>query len=357
MGWCYVILYSSWKGNGKEKVVLMRFSKKLAAIGLAALMAAGAALGCGSSQDASKGAGGADKKYLIGVVQLVEHNALDAANRGFVDGLKARGFEEGKNVEYDQQNAQADQSNLQNIAQRFVSGKVDIILAIATPAAQTVANATKEIPILGTAITDYEGAKLVASNEKPGGNITGTSDMNPIKEQVDLLTRICPEAKTIGVIYCSSEVNSEVQVEKMMEYALSKGLRVEVATISTVNDIQQAAQSLVGKVDVFYEPTDNVIASAMPTLVAITDPAKKPVICGEENMVKAGGLATYGIDYYKLGVQTGEMAADVLEGKKKPADMPIESAKDLKLTINKKNAEALGITLSDDVLNGAEIVE
>ena len=327
---------------------------KLLSLGVATVFAAGVFAGCGGSQQAGSSSG---KTYKIGVVQLVEHNALDAANKGFVDGLKERGYEQGKNVEFDQQNAQADQSNLQNIAQRFVSGKMDLICAIATPAAQTVANATKDIPIVGTAITDYVGAKLAASNEKPGGNITGTSDMNPIKEQIDLLLKIKPEAKTIGTIYCSSEVNSEVQIKAMQEYAESKGLTVKVATISTVNDLQQAAQSLVGSVDAFYEPTDNIVASAMPTLVAITDPAKIPVICAEPNMVKAGGLATYGIDYYKLGVQTGHMAADILEGKSKPADMGIEMAKDLKVTVNKADAARLGLTLPEDVLKDADIVE
>ena len=327
---------------------------KLLSLGVATVFAAGVFAGCGGSQQAGSSSG---KTYKIGVVQLVEHNALDAANKGFVDGLKERGYEQGKNVEFDQQNAQADQSNLQNIAQRFVSGKMDLICAIATPAAQTVANATKDIPIVGTAITDYVGAKLAASNEKPGGNITGTSDMNPIKKQIDLLLKIKPEAKTIGTIYCSSEVNSEVQIKAMQEYAESKGLTVKVATISTVNDLQQAAQSLVGSVDAFYEPTDNIVASAMPTLVAITDPAKIPVICAEPNMVKAGGLATYGIDYYKLGVQTGHMAADILEGKSKPADMSIEMAKDLKVTVNKADAARLGLTLPEDVLKDADIVE
>jgi len=331
----------------------MKLSRKakVLALGIATMLAAGAMAGCGSEQSAG------NKTYKIGVVQLVEHSALDAANKGFVDGLKERGFEEGKNVIFDQQNAQADQSNLQNIAQRFVSGKMDLICAIATPAAQTIANATKDIPILGTAITDYVGAKLVSNNDRPGTNVSGTSDMNPIKEQIDLLIKICPNAKTIGTIYCSSEVNSEVQVKAMKDYAESKGLTVKIATISTVNDIQQAAQSLAGEVDAFYVPTDNILASAMPNLVAITDAAKKPVFCGEPNMVKAGGLATYGIDYYKLGVQTGHMAADVLEGKAKPAEMPIQTAQDLTVVINKKNAAALGITLPADVLNGAEVVE
>ena len=321
----------------------------------AAMLSASLIAGCGGGGE--KKAEDGKKMYKIGIVQLVEHNALDAANKGFVDGLKKRGYEEGKNIEIDRQNAQADQSNLANISQRFISNKSNLICAIATPAAQTVANATKDIPIVGTAITDYVSAKLVKSNEKPGGNVTGTSDMNPVKEQIDLLMKLCPNAKTVGVIYCSSEVNSEVQVKAMKAYAETKGLKVETATISTVNDIQQAAQSLIGKVDAFYAPTDNVLASAMPTLLSVTDPAKKPVICGEENMVKAGGLATYGIDYYKLGLQTGDMGADILDGKKKPADMPIQTAKDLKASVNKKNADALGIKIPDDVMKSAEVIQ
>ena len=171
------------------------------------------------------------------------------------------------------------------------------------------------------------------------------------------MLKICPTVKTIGVIYCSSEVNSEVQAKAIAEYVESRGLKVRTATISTVNDIQQAANSLVGDVDAFFEPTDNVMASAVPTLLAITNPAKKPVFCSEDNWVKAGALATYGIDYYKLGVQTGDMAADILEGKKKPADMPIETARDLTLVINKSNAEKLGLTIPEDVLKDATLVD
>ena len=330
----------------------MVFSKKMkmAALGMAALFSFGLLGGCGSNNQASSG------QKTVGIVQLVEHDALDAANKGFRDALKERGYEEGKNLKIDNQNAQADQSNLQNIGQRFVSNHVDLIYAIATPAAQTVANLTKDIPIVGSAITDYVGAKLVKSNDSPGGNVTGTSDMNPIKDQVDLLIKLCPNAKTIGCVYTSSEVNSEIQFKAMKEYAESKGLKVEAATISNVNDIQQAAQSLVGKVDAFYLPTDNVIASSMPTLISVTEAAKKPVICGESNMVKAGGLATYGVDYYELGRQSGFMAADILDGKSKPADMKIEFAKVLKAVVNKTNADKLGITIPADVLKDAEVL-
>ncbi|MBQ1855995.1 MAG: ABC transporter substrate-binding protein [Anaerovibrio sp.] len=330
----------------------MVFSKKMkmAALGMAALFSFGLLGGCGSNNQASSG------QKTVGIVQLVEHDALDAANKGFRDALKERGYEEGKNLKIDNQNAQADQSNLQNIGQRFVSNHVDLIYAIATPAAQTVANLTKDIPIVGSAITDYVGAKLVKSNDAPGGNVTGTRDMNPIKDQVDLLIKLCPNAKTIGCVYTSSEVNSEIQFKAMKEYAESKGLKVEAATISNVNDIQQAAQSLVGKVDAFYLPTDNVIASSMPTLISVTEAAKKPVICGESNMVKAGGLATYGVDYYELGRQSGFMAADILDGKSKPADMKIEFAKVLKAVVNKTNADKLGITIPADVLKDAEVL-
>ena len=230
---------------------------KALALGLTALAVTGALFGCGSEKSAKQ------KNVKIGIVQLVEHNALDAANKGFVDGLASKGYKEGENVEFDRQNAQADQSNLQNIAQRFVNNKVDLICAIATPAAQAVANLTKDIPITATAVTDYEQAKLVASNDAPKGNVTGTTDMNPVKEQIDLLLKLVPNAKTIGTVYCSSEVNSETQVKMMKAYAESKGLTVVEATVSTVNDIQQAAQSLVGRVDAIYEPTDNIIASAM----------------------------------------------------------------------------------------------
>lgn len=324
---------------------------KALALCMAAALSLAALSGCGSEKSAEK------KVVKVGIVQLVEHNALDAANKGFVDGLAKRGYKEGENIEFDRQNAQADQSNLQNIAQRFVNNKVDLICAIATPAAQAAANLTKDIPIVATAVTDYQQAKLVASNEAPKGNVTGTTDMNPIKEQVDLLLKLVPNAKTIGTVYCSSEVNSETQVKLMKEYAQSKGLTVVEATVSTVNDIQQATQSLVGKVDAIYEPTDNIIASAMPTLATITNPAKIPVICGEPNMVKAGGLATYGVDYYQLGLQTGEMAADILSGKTKPADMPIQALKEMKLTINETNAKLLGITIPADMLSSADLVQ
>lgn len=329
-------------------------SKKMKALaaGVMLTLAMGILGGCGSDKKEAK-----DQKVNVGIVQLVEHSALDAANKGFVDGLAQKGFKEGQNIEFDRQNAQADQSNLQNIAHRFVNNKVDLVCAIATPAAQTMANVSSDIPIVATAVTDYQAAKLAKSNEKPGGNVTGTTDMNPVGEQLELLVKIVPEIKTVGLIYCSSEVNSQLQAEMLKKAAEAKGINVKEATVSTVNDIQQAARSLVGDVQAIYVPTDNVLASAMPTLAIITQEAKLPVVCGEGGMVRAGGLATLGIDYYKLGVQTGEMAADILSGKAKPAEMPIQSQKDFTVIINKKYADAIGITIPEDILKNAQISE
>ena len=326
---------------------------KALAAGLMLTLALGV-LGCGGDKkEAPKKA----EKVNVGIVQLVEHAALDAANKGFVEGLASKGYKEGQNIAYDRQNAQADQSNLQNIAHRFVNNKVNLICAIATPAAQTVANVTSDIPIVATAVTDYKTAKLVKDNAKPGTNVTGTTDMNPVEQQLDLLLKLVPNAKSVGTIYCSSEVNSQLQIEILKKAAAAKGVTVKEATVSNVNDIQQAARSLVGKVQAIYVPTDNVLASAMPTLVSVTEEAKLPVICGEGGMVKAGGLATLGVDYYKLGFQAGEMAADILSGKSKPADMAIQAQKEFKAMVNLKEAEKIGLKVPEDVLKGAELVK
>lgn len=330
-------------------------SKKLKALtaGVMLTLAMGLISGCGGEKkEAAK-----DAKVTVGIVQLVEHQALDAANKGFVDGMAAKGYKEGENVTYDRQNAQADQSNLQNIAHRFVNNKVNLICAIATPAAQTVANVTSDIPIVATAVTDYVEAKLIKDAAKPGTNVTGTTDMNPVAEQLDLLLKIVPNAKSIGTVYCSSEVNSQLQVALLKKAAAAKGIEVKEATVSSVNDIQQAARSLVGDVQAIYVPTDNVLASSMPTLVSVTQEAKLPVICGEGGMVRAGGTATLGVDYYKLGLQTGEMAADILSGKSKPADMPIQAQKDFTVIVNETAAKNIGLTLPADVVKGAEVVK
>ncbi|HHY81228.1 MAG TPA: ABC transporter substrate-binding protein [Clostridiales bacterium] len=292
---------------------------------------------------------GGSKKISIGIIQYAEHVALDAARDGFIDALKDNGYIDGENITIDLQNAQADQSNLSTISDRFVSNKVDLILAIATPAAQSIAGKTTEIPILGTAITDYEEARLVESNEAPGGNVSGTTDMNPIKEQIDLLVKLVPDAKTVGVVYTSGEVNSVVQAAIAKEVIENLGLKYVEVTVNNTNDVQQAVQSIVQQCDALYIPTDNVLASSMPTVYGVTVESKTPVICGEVGMVTKGGLATLGINYYDLGYQTGEMAVKILKGEAKTAAMPIQSAKEFDYAINGTVAEEIGITIPDDL--------
>ncbi|MHC1771513.1 MAG: ABC transporter substrate binding protein [Flexilinea sp.] len=297
-----------------------------------------------------------DTLIKIGVLQLVEHSALDAAYAGFVDGLKEAGYEDGVNIQIDYQNAQGDQANLMTISDRFVKNKVDMILAIATPAAQAVASATTDIPILVTAVTDLVGARLVESNEVPGTNVSGTNDAAPIDKQLALMMELFPETKTLGIIYNSSEVNSEIQAQQVETLAKELGLEVEKGTITSVNDIEQVASSLAGKVDVIYVPTDNTIASAMPNLAKVAEEKKIPVICGEPGMVAAGGLATIGIDYYKLGFQTGGMAARVLNGEAEPATMPVESLENVDVVLNQDVADAIGYEFPASVLERATTI-
>ena len=324
------------------------------AVALTGSAIVGGLTGCGKEEAASQGG-----KTLIpiGIVQLVEHEALDAAHRGIVDALAERGYKEGVNVTIDRQNAQADQSNLQNIAARFVSNDSKILFAIATPAAQTLAAATKTTPIVATAVTNFEVAKLVASNEKPGGNVTGVSDINPVAEQFQLLMKFAPDAKAIGTIFNSSEINSTYQIELLKKAASAAGVEVVEASVSSVNDIQQAVASLKGKVGGIYLPTDNIIASAVPVLMKSVFEAGIPTVAGEGGMVRAGVLASIAVDYYTLGKMTGAMGADILDGKKKPADMPIQSQKAEKVLVNLKTAETMGIKIPEDILKTAETVK
>lgn len=326
--------------------------KRMIAVALGAILAVGVLAGCGGEK--KEAGAGKDKIPQVGVLQLVQHGALDATNKGFVDGLASKGYKEGTNIKFDQQNAQGDQSNLKTISQRFVNNKVDLIFAIATPAAQIVANETKTIPIVGAAISDYKVAKLVKSNEKPGGNVTGTTDYSSPKKPIDVALTLLPKAKTVGALYTSSEINAQLQVDEMKAYAAEKGLKVVEATVSNVNDIQQAVQSLIGKVDFIYCPTDNTIASAMANVAKITTEAKLPVIVGDETMVKNGGTAGTSVNYYKLGFQAGEMAADILAGKSKPADMPIRAQEDVNVVLNKEAIQAMGIVIPEALLKAAK---
>ena len=224
----------------------------------------------------------------------------------------------------------------------------DLILAIATPAAQAVAGATSDIPVLITAVTDPAASDLVESNEVPGGNITGTSDLTPVKEQISLLKKILPDAKTVGVLYCTAESNSEIQAKMAKEAIEAAGMTAVDYTVSSSNEIQTVVTSMVGKVDAIYAPTDNTIAAGMTTVAMIANENKIPTICGEEGMVKAGGLATYGIDYYELGYLTGKQAVKILTEGADVSKMPIEylPLEKCKLSVNEETAKTLGIDLS-----------
>lgn len=314
--------------------------KRVVAAMAAAVMAMSALTGCG--------AGGKDT-VKIGVIQLTEHVALDASYQGFVDGLAEAGYVDGENIVIDFNNAQGDQSNCTTIAQKLVNDKSDLILAIATPAAQACAAQTSDIPILITAVTDPASSGLVASNEAPGGNVTGTSDLTPVAEQMKLLTQLLPEAKTVGILYCSSEDNSIFQADIAKEEAEKLGLSWIEATVSNTNEIVSVVESLVSKVDVIYSPTDNMMAEGMAAVTSVATQNGVPCIVGEEGMVENGGLATYGLDYYNLGKQTAAMAVSVIKGEKKPADMPIEYLTECTLAINEDTAKALGIEIPADL--------
>lgn len=306
-------------------------------------------------------AAGEKKTFKIGVVQLVEHAALDNAYQGFADSLAQYGKENGIEFDIDLQNAQNDQSNCNTISSKFVNDKVDLIFAIATPAAQSAANAAKEaqIPVLFTAVTDPLDAQLVADYDAPGGHVTGSSDLTPVSVQIKLAKELVPELKSIGVLYASSESNSKVQLEMAQKAAEELGLEVVPASVSNANEVQSVVQNvLAGKVQAIYAPTDNTIANAMPTVSSIANEYKIPIITGEEGMVVNGGLATIGINYYDLGVKTADLALDILIDGKKPAELPVAYVEEDSYTYcyNSKTLETLGLTLGDDFLAKAEDV-
>lgn len=287
----------------------------------------------------------------IGVLQLIEHNALDSAYKGFVDGLKEAGYEDGKNIIIDYQNAQGEQANCITIGQKFINDKSDLILAIATPAAQAIANMTKDIPILITAVTDPADSKLVADNNAPGGNVTGTSDLTPVEAQIELLKEIIPNVKTVGLLYCSSEQNSVFQINIAKKKLDAMGIKYIDIAISNLNEIQQVIQNVIGKVEAIYTPTDNMIANGMATVALMTEPAKLPVICGEGGMTMLGGTVTYGINYYELGKLTSTQAVSILKGDKKTSEMPIEYLQKFDLVVNTNMIESIGLTIPESLYN------
>lgn len=291
----------------------------------------------------------ADKKkdvFRIGISQFITHQSLDATREGFVDELAKQGYVEGKNIEIDLQNAQGEQRNLKTISQQLAESS-DVVLAIATPSAQSLANTTQTTPVIFSAVTDPVSAKLVESREHPGSNVTGTSDQSSdaISTQINLIKKVLPKAKTIGILYTQSEPNSVVQKDEAKRLLEEKGFTVVEKTILDSNNVKAAAESLMAEVDMVFVPTDNIISSTMETVKQVSIKHKVPVFGGSTEMIAVGGLYNYGTNYEELGRQTARMLIRVLKGEK-PENIAVEVPEKLELHTNKEMADALGIDIS-----------
>ena len=291
----------------------------------------------------------ADKKkdvFRIGISQFITHQSLDATREGFVDELAKQGYVEGKNIEIDLQNAQGEQRNLKTISQQLAESS-DVVLAIATPSAQSLANTTQTTPVIFSAVTDPVSAKLVESREHPGGNVTGTSDQSSdaISIQINLIKKVLPKAKTIGILYTQSEPNSVVQKDEAKRLLEEKGFTVVEKTILDSNNVKAAAESLMAEVDMVFVPTDNIISSTMETVKQVSIKHKVPVFGGSTEMIAVGGLYNYGTNYEELGRQTARMLIRVLKGEK-PENIAVELPEKLEFHTNKEMADALGIDIS-----------
>ena len=291
----------------------------------------------------------ADKKkdvFRIGISQFITHQSLDATREGFVDELAKQGYVEGENIEIDFQNAQGEQRNLKTISQQLAESS-DVVLAIATPSAQSLANTTQMTPVIFSAVTDPVSAKLVESREHPGGNATGTSDQSSdaISTQINLIKKVLPKAKTIGILYTQSEPNSVVQKDEAKRLLEEKGFTVVEKTILDSNNVKAAAESLMTEVDMVFVPTDNIISSTMETVKQVSIKHKVPVFGGSTEMVAVGGLYNYGTDYEELGRQTARMLVRILKGEK-PENIAVELPEKLELHTNQEMAAALGIDIS-----------
>ncbi len=315
------------------------FSKWVLFLGLMIIGSVLAA--CGNGEGASQSAEG-NEPINIGILLSAEHGSLTAAQDGFIEELEANGFIDGENININILNSQGSSGNLHDMAVQLASDS-DLLLGISTASAQSLATATEETPILFTATTDPEGAGLVESMEAPGGNITGTSDMVPYEEQIELLTSIAPASERIGIIFNSSEPNSEIQADFASQAIEESGREAVIQTVANTNEVQQSAENLMKEVEAIYIPTDNTLSSAAATVGELAVENQIPIVAGSIEHTAQGGLATYGIDYTSLGRQTGQMAVDILENGTKPADIPVETADELELFVNEEMAEALEI--------------
>ncbi|MBY5023193.1 ABC transporter substrate-binding protein [Streptococcus suis] len=302
-----------------------------------------------SSQSASS------EKVKIGVLQFVTHDSLDEIYKGIKAGLEEGGYSTTDNLEIDFMNAEADQSQVQTMSKKLVDNGNELLIGIATPAAQGLANATTELPIIMGAVTDPVGANLVSDLKNPGGNITGVSDQTSVADAVSLIKEITPDAKTIGVLYSSNEDNSKIQVAEFKAAAEEAGYTVLEYAVASSNELASTVEVATSKTDVLFTPVDNTVASAFSTVVSVANKTKTPIFTSVEDMVEGGGIASVTLSQYDLGVATGKMAAKILDGAN-PGDTPVQIFNEGTIVVNQKVAKELGITLSDDVINQASKV-
>lgn len=295
-------------------------------------------LGCGDST-----------KIRIGVMQIVEHESLDSARQGFVDELKNLGYDSERNVSLDVQVAGGEVANCVSIAQKFLNDRKDIVLAISTPCTLAMANVTRDIPILATAITDFEGLGVIRSLDRPGTNVTGVSDLAPIDKIIELIPRLNPNVKKIGVLYSMTDPSPVYQAQLAECKINDMGLECEMVAVSQVQEVQQAAERLANDVDALYTPVDKITSASMPQISQIFCDHQKFVVCAEERMISQGAIATYGVDYYELGRMVARQAVDILQNKKDIKEMQVEHMKDAKLSLNYELIKRLGLTVPEEL--------
>lgn len=296
------------------------------------------------------------KTAKVAVSQIVEHPALDATRQGLLDGLKAKGYEQGKNLDFDFKTAQGNPAIAVQIARQFVGENPDVLVGIATPTAQALVSATKTIPVVFTAVTDPIGAKLVKKLEQPGKNVTGLSDLSPVEQHVELIKEIMPNVKSIGVVYNPGEANAVSLMELLKSSTQKHGIKLIEATALKSADVQTATQAIASKSDIIYALIDNTVASAIEGMIVSANQAKTPVFGAATSYVERGAIASLGFDYYQIGVQTADYVVAILEGQA-PGKLDVKVAKGSDLMINKTAAEKLGVTIPQSVLDRATSVK
>ena len=330
--------------------------RRVLAVILGAVMATAGLAGCGGDTGSSSSSSEGEEMYTIGISQFAEHGSLDNCREGFIQGLEEEGLVEGENLEIKVNNADSDTGTAAQIADTFAADKVDLICAIATPSAQAAYNSARntDIPVVYTAVTNPEEAQLADDQGMPVGAVTGTSDQLPVEAQLAMIREILPDAKTIGILYTTSEANSAYSITQYEKYAEEYGFTLETAGVTNTSEVSMAAASLLDKVDCLTNLTDNTVVSALPTVLDQANEKNIPVFGSEIEQVKRGCLAAEGLDYVNLGIETGKMAAQILKGEAKAEDMKYELLTDSSLYINQAVADNLGITVPDDMTQRAE---